>query len=132
MLPLILRSLPFGYALGRVFTRLFSSSRSSGMPLTPWVPNRYPFTKRSECVDVYRSASRGEISVADPYQWLENDSEERDEWTMAQEAFTREYLNKNPDHERLKDAFRDCVDYPKVRKYPKSSKHTELQSNDCF
>jgi prolyl oligopeptidase len=65
-------------------------------------------------VDVYESASRGKVAVPDPYQWLETDSNETDEWTSAQAAFTRDYLDRNPDHEQLRIAFRDCIDYPKV------------------
>jgi prolyl oligopeptidase len=78
-------------------------------------------------VDVYQSASQGDVSVEDPYQWLEEDKEETDEWTTAQEAFTREYLDKNPDLERLRNAFRDCLDYPKVRKYPISSTYHDTE-----
>ena len=120
MLPLILRSLSFKHPFGRFFTRFFTRSLPSKMPLTPWVPNRYPLARRSGHVDVYQSASQGIVSVKDPYQWLEDDNE-TDEWTTVQEAFTREYLDKNPDLEKLRNAFRDCLDYPKVRKHPKSS-----------
>ncbi|KAF9526276.1 prolyl oligopeptidase [Crepidotus variabilis] len=83
------------------------------MPQTPWSTGEYPQARRSSHVDIYKSASRGEVSVADPYQWLENDTEETDKWTTAQEAFTRKYLDKNPDLDRLRNVFRDCVDYPK-------------------
>jgi prolyl oligopeptidase len=84
------------------------------MSSTTWVPNQYPPTRRSEHVDVYESASRGKVAVPDPYQWLETDSDETDKWTSAQETFTRDYLDRNPDLEKLRIAFRDCINYPNV------------------
>ena len=113
MIPLALRSFPFRHAFGRVFSALFSYSPPRMAPTT-WVSKRYPPTRRSDHVDVYKSLLRGEVSVPDPYEWLENDSDETELWTTAQEAFAREYLDKNPDLERLKIACQNCVDYPKV------------------
>jgi hypothetical protein len=112
------------YALNRFFSFLFSWWKSPRMLSTSWVPNRYPPTRRSEHVDVYQSASRGEVAVPDPYQWLETNSDEADKWISAQEAFTRNYLDRNPDLEPLRTAFRDCIDYPKVRPY--LTEHTML------
>lgn len=114
MLPFAIRPLSLGNALGRVFSRVFSSASIQRMPQTSWTTGKYPQARRSDHVDIYQSTSRGQVSIPDPYQWLENDSEETDNWTTAQEAFTREYLDKNPDLDRLTDAFRDSVDYPKV------------------
>ena len=84
---------------------------------TPWVPNRYPTARRSDHVDVYKSEEKGEVPVPDPYHWLEQDSEETDKWTSAQEAFTREYLDKNPERQELEDAIRKTMDYAKVRHF---------------
>jgi len=64
------------------------------MSPTPWVPNKYPPTRRSDHVDVYKSEAKGQVQVADPYQWLEKNSAETDEWVTAQEAFTRAYLDQ--------------------------------------
>ncbi|KAF8898147.1 prolyl oligopeptidase [Gymnopilus junonius] len=83
------------------------------MARTSWVPNTYPAARLSDHVDIYKSASRGEVRVSDPYQWLEEYTDETDKWTSAQEAFTRSYLDKNPDLAHLENAFRDCNDYPK-------------------
>jgi len=85
------------------------------MSRTPWTPNEYPPTRRSDHVDVYKSASRGEVRVADPYQWLEEHTKETDKWTSAQEVYTRSYLDKNSDLPKLEKAFRECTDYAKVR-----------------
>ncbi|KAG6809347.1 hypothetical protein H0H92_000596 [Tricholoma furcatifolium] len=86
---------------------------SATMGSTPWTPNVYPPTRRSDHVDVYKSALKGEVRVPDPYQWLEEDSKETDEWTTSQEVFTRDYLDKNSDRQRLEDAFRSSMDYAK-------------------
>ena len=84
------------------------------MPLTAWTRNQYPPTRRSDHVDVYKSETRGEVKVADPYQWLEAQSEETDKWTTAQEAFTRKYLDQNPDRQKLEDEIRTNTDFAKV------------------
>jgi prolyl oligopeptidase len=81
---------------------------------TPWSPNSYPPTRRSDHVDVYESASRGEVQVPDPYQWLEENSNEVDQWTTAQTAFTEAYLNKSADRQKLENKFRASQDYAKV------------------
>lgn len=83
-----------------------------------WVPNRYPTARRSDHVEVYKSAARGEVEVPDPYQWLEDaHAEEVDAWTTAQEQYTRQHLDRNPDLKRLEDAIRANTDYAKVRGY---------------
>lgn len=80
---------------------------------TPWVTNRYPAARRSDHVDVYKSEAKGEVRVADPYQWLEENTDETEKWTTAQEAFTREFLDKNPERQALEDEIRKNTDYVK-------------------
>jgi prolyl oligopeptidase len=80
----------------------------------PWTKSSYPPARRSDHVDIYKSAAKGEVRVSDPYQWLEADTEETDKWTSAQEAFTRTHLDKNADRQKLEDAFRASMDYAKV------------------
>lgn len=84
------------------------------VPATPWVPNRYPTARRTDHVDVYKSEAQGEVRVPNPYNWLEEDSEDTDKWTSAQEGFTREYLDLNPERQELEDAIRKSTDYAKV------------------
>lgn len=62
-----------------------------------------------------RARKKGEVRVPNPYNWLERDSEETDKFTTAQEAFTREYLDQNPERQELEDAIRKTFDYPEVR-----------------
>ncbi|OSD01749.1 hypothetical protein PYCCODRAFT_1368709 [Trametes coccinea BRFM310] len=83
------------------------------MPASPtrWVPNRYPQARRSDHVDVYKSESKGEVRVHDPYQWLEHNTPETEEWTTAQEQFTRQYLDQNPERQDLEDQIRKNMDY---------------------
>lgn len=85
------------------------------MTPTPWTPNQYPPARRSDHVDVYKSEKQGEVRVTDPYQWLEEHTDETDAWTSAQDAFTRTYLDKNPDRAKLEKAIRENTDYEKVR-----------------
>ena len=113
---------------GTAISFLFSSHRMSS---TTWIPNRYPPTRRSGHVDVYQSTSRGEVTVPDPYQWLEDHSDETDKWTSAQGAFTRDYLDRNPDLEKLKTAFRDCNDYPTVLNSVLEVTVSQVDAFDC-
>jgi prolyl oligopeptidase len=83
------------------------------MSSTPWAPNTYPPTRRSDHVDIYKSEARGEVKVPDPYNWLEDCSEETDKWTTAQQDIARSYLDKNVERKKLEDAFRKSTDYPK-------------------
>ncbi|KIK99823.1 hypothetical protein PAXRUDRAFT_30278 [Paxillus rubicundulus Ve08.2h10] len=83
------------------------------MPPTPWTPNQYPDARRSDHVDIYKSEKHGEVRVADPYQWLEQNTEETDKWTSAQDAFTRTYLDNNPDRVKLEKEIRANTDYEK-------------------
>ncbi|KAF9449560.1 hypothetical protein P691DRAFT_799170 [Macrolepiota fuliginosa MF-IS2] len=80
---------------------------------TRWTSNSYPKARRSDHVDTYQSATKGTVRVHDPYNWLEKHSEETDNWTSEQEAFTRAFLDQNPDRKRLEEAFRSSVDYAK-------------------
>lgn len=84
------------------------------MSPVPWTPNSYPQTRRSDHVDIYKSATRGQVGVPNPYNWLEENSEETDRWTHLQDSFTRSYLDKNPDRQRLETVFYSVNDYAKV------------------
>ena len=81
---------------------------------TPWTPNVYPSSRRTDHVDVYKSESLGEVHVPDPYNWLEKDTSETDAWTTTQADFTRKYLDQNPFHGQLETQFRANFDYEKV------------------
>ncbi len=81
---------------------------------TAWTPHTYPPARRSDHVDVYKSEAKGEVKVHNPYEWLERNTEETENWTTAQEAFTQEYLNKNTDRQNLEDEIRKNTDYAKV------------------
>jgi hypothetical protein len=81
----------------------------------PWVPNRYPPARRTDHTEVYKSATRGDVRVPDPYVWLEDATAETEAWVDAQERFTRAYLDQLPDRERLEKAIRANTDYARVR-----------------
>ncbi|KAJ8502127.1 hypothetical protein ONZ51_g205 [Trametes cubensis] len=85
------------------------------MPVSPtrWVPSTYPAARRSDHIDVYKSESKGEVRVHDPYQWLEHNTPETEEWTTAQEQYTRQYLDQNPERKDLEDQIRKNMDYAK-------------------
>ena len=84
------------------------------MPLTSWTPGNYIPARRSDHVDVYTCASKGEVHVPDPYQWMEENSDELDKWMSAQAASTEAYLDQNADKQKLEDKFRASMNYAKV------------------
>ena len=94
------------------------------MPATPtaWVPHRYPTARRTDHVDVYKSEKQGEVRVHDPYRWLEQNTDETEQWTTAQEKYTREYLDQNPERSDLEDQIRKNMDYAKVRRVSPSDR----------
>ncbi|KAH9938686.1 prolyl oligopeptidase [Fomitopsis serialis] len=102
-----------GFLRRALRANLHTTSVRAMPPLTPWTPNRYPQSRRSDHIDVYKSDSKGEVRVPDPYQWLEQHSEETEQWVNAQEAFTRAYLDQNPERQNLEDEIRQNEKFAK-------------------
>jgi prolyl oligopeptidase len=80
-------------------------------------PPAYPPTRIETAVDVVHG-----VSIEDPYRWLEDgESAEVQEWTRAQNAFTRKYLDQFPElrarlTQRLTELFRAAeFSSPRVR-----------------
>ncbi|MCR9127920.1 MAG: prolyl oligopeptidase family serine peptidase [Alphaproteobacteria bacterium] len=74
----------------------------------------YPQSRRVDQSDVYRSASHGEVEVADPYRWLEADvrvSEEVAAWVEAQNAVTQAYLDQLPGRDYIAERLRELWNY---------------------
>ncbi|TGY94140.1 prolyl oligopeptidase family serine peptidase [Marinicauda pacifica] len=74
----------------------------------------YPETRRVDHTDTYQSAERGEVEVADPYRWLEDDVRENSEvadWVEAQNALTFAYLEEIPGREAIADRMEELYDY---------------------
>jgi len=111
--------------LSRKLPRPLSSLAPSPRPLgrftltsmasNDWIPNRYPQSRRSDHVDVYKSKAQGSVDVPDPYHWLEENSEETTRWVTEQEKYTREYLHSSPNWKRIEADIRKVTDYAKVR-----------------
>ncbi|KDR68475.1 hypothetical protein GALMADRAFT_78538 [Galerina marginata CBS 339.88] len=83
------------------------------MSSVTWAPGNYPSTRRSDHVDTYQSASKGEVPVPDPYQWLEESTDEVDKWTTAQADLAQSYLDQNADIQKLAEKFRASRNYAK-------------------
>jgi prolyl oligopeptidase len=70
---------------------------------------QYPVTRKSDHVDIYHGKS-----VADPYNWLEDDrSEETAAWVTAQNAVTNGFLEKIPFRETLRTRCEAVFNYQK-------------------
>ena len=81
---------------------------------TPWTPLTYPASRKSDHVDVYKSEKKGEVRVPDPFNWLEEHTDETAAWTTAQADFTREFLDRNPHRDSLEKEIRANSDFEKV------------------
>lgn len=74
----------------------------------------YPDTRTVDQSDVYQSAANGEVTVADPYRWLETDvrvSEEVADWVEAQNAVTNAYLDQLPGREIIAERLAELWNY---------------------
>ncbi|MEA3316731.1 MAG: prolyl oligopeptidase family serine peptidase [Bacteroidota bacterium] len=70
----------------------------------------YPDTEKVNQTDVYFGTE-----VEDPYRWLENDtSQKTEEWVLAQNKVTFDYLDKIPFREKIKNRLTKLWDYAKV------------------
>ena len=98
-----------------LYRSMSNNQATVGSPYrTPWTPGQYPVTRRTDHVDIYKSAARGEVKIADPYNWLEENTDETDKWTTTQHDFTRKYIDQNPHRDALEENIRANSDYAKV------------------
>lgn len=84
---------------------------------TPWVAAKYPPSRRSEHVDIYKSEKHGEVRVLDPYNWLEQNNEETEAWTAKQADYTQEFLKQYPHRDEIEKQLKDNFNYEKVRQH---------------
>lgn len=86
----------------------------------------YPQTPTVDTVDTYFGTQ-----VADPYRWLENDtSAQTAQWVEAQNAITRDYLDKIPFKEKLRQRFTRLYAYERVGVTAKHNDHYYFFKND--
>lgn len=74
----------------------------------------YPQTATVDHVDTYQSATRGEVEIADPYRWLEEDvrvSSDVADWVAAQNAVTNAYLETLPGRTMIAERLAELWDY---------------------
>lgn len=74
----------------------------------------YPSARRSDASTTYKSAKHGEVTVPEPYDWLEtppSESKETEKWTRAQAAYTESYLSQCTDVAPLKKRLERSFDY---------------------
>ncbi len=71
---------------------------------------KYPITKKVEAEDIYWN-----VSVKDPYRWLENDrSEETADWVKMQRQLTNSFLGKIPFRQKIHDRLTHLWNYPSM------------------
>jgi prolyl oligopeptidase len=85
----------------------------------------YPKTNKSNQTDTYHN-----ISVSDPYRWLEEDSAETKAWIEAQNKLTGSYLATIPQRETIKKRLTELWNYEKYSAPFKAGKHYFYFKND--
>ncbi len=86
----------------------------------------YPKTHKGNTVDEYFGAK-----ISDPYRWLEDDqSKETEDWVMAQNKVTFDYLNKIPYRDELKNRLEKLWNYEKYSAPFKRGDYTYYYKND--
>ena len=68
--------------------------------------------RRCDHTDTYAGAP--DAPVADPYRWLEEDSEETRDWVKAQQTMTRHVFAQCPGRDRLKARLLEAYNYEKM------------------
>ena len=76
---------------------------------------KYPPTRRDNTSDVYKSLKWGTVRVPDPYRWLENDDNCRQDWESDQEAFTARHFSTFQDQRQLNETVAKAHNYATVR-----------------
>ena len=89
----------------------------------------YPDTRRdTTVVDDYHGTC-----VADPYRWLEDDnSAETAAWVEAENAVTRDYLDRLPARQAIYDRLTALYDYPKEGAPSGTATITTISSTTAF
>jgi len=74
----------------------------------------YPVSRTVEQTDVYTSSAQGEVTVSDPYRWLEADVREDKsvaEWVRAQQMVADAYLDNLPGRQMIADRLAELWNY---------------------
>jgi prolyl oligopeptidase len=110
----MIKALLASCALGALGAGAIQSAPAFAIVQEAAAPLSYPETATVDHVDTYRSATRGEVAVADPYRWLETDVRVSDEvaaWVAAQNEVTDAYLATLPGRDMISERLRELWNY---------------------
>jgi len=86
----------------------------------------YPPTKKMEQVDDYFGTK-----VSDPYRWLEDENAaETKSWVMAEHQFTENYLSAIPFRDKLRQRYKEILNYAKYSGAFKAGEYFFYNRND--
>lgn len=112
-----------------VFVKQMSTTTTAAMSWDP-AASPYPSARRQDHVDTYRSATKGEVKVPDPYVWLEvppSESEETKRFVEQQADLTATFLKKDPNRDKFRKRLTEAYDYARCTcafpKYCPSPRH---------
>jgi len=86
---------------------------------------RYPSSRRGDQVDVFHGQS-----VADPYRWLEEASEETRRWIARQNELTFDYLDSIPGRELIRERLEELWNYERYELPVQEGPYTFYRKND--
>jgi prolyl oligopeptidase len=87
---------------------------------------KYPETRKGDVVDNYFGTD-----VADPYRWLEDDrSTETEAWVVEQNKVTRNYLEKIPFRDQIKERLTKIWNYEKYTAPTRHGDYNYFYKND--
>lgn len=87
---------------------------------------KYPESKKVDHVDEYFGEK-----IVDPYRWLEDDrAEDTKDWVQREVKFTKDYLDKIPFREKLRNQLREIWNYEKIGSPFKEGDYTYFYKND--
>lgn len=88
--------------------------------MTVWDPSKtpYPKTRRDEDFsETFTSQQRGQVTVKDPYHWLESpDSEETQAFVKAQGEFAQKYCDLFEDRDKFKRELTANWNFPRCER----------------
>ncbi len=68
----------------------------------------YPIARKDGTKDLFFGTE-----VADPYRWMEEESEELKQWIKSQENITQDYLSAIPNRQQLASRLSELMDFDK-------------------
>ncbi|MFN4123890.1 MAG: prolyl oligopeptidase family serine peptidase [Flavobacteriales bacterium] len=86
----------------------------------------YPLTNKVDQTDLYHGHE-----IADPYRWLEDDNSEATKaWVITQNELTRNFMQRIPYRDKIRDRLKELINYPRYSLPSKAGDFLVYAKND--